>query len=87
MVPFDIYLFPSHFRFILFQAYRIEPLVLKHYSTIAPLKIHKIHDNKKTPYSEMKAKAYAAFSAKKGTQYSKPVLTVCLSEKPHYKIV
>ena len=44
-----------------FQAYRIEPLVLKHYSTIAPLKIHKIHEAKKVPYSEMKSKAYAAF--------------------------
>ncbi|KAF6035298.1 DDHD1 [Bugula neritina] len=42
-------------------AYRIEPLVLKHYSTIAPLKIHKLKEAKKVPYSEMKAKAFAAF--------------------------
>lgn len=52
------------------QAYRIEPLVLKHYSTIAPLKIHKLKEAKKVPYSEMKAKAFAAFgkAASQGTK-------------------
>ncbi|XP_067941701.1 phospholipase DDHD1-like [Watersipora subatra] len=41
-------------------AYRIEPLILKHYSSIAPLKIHKISEPKKTPYGQMKAMAYTS---------------------------
>lgn len=59
----------------------MEPLVLKHYSTIAPLKIHKVHDAKKTPYSEMKAKAYAAFGAKKGELYLSANLLSSLSTR------
>ncbi|KAK3093034.1 hypothetical protein FSP39_010311 [Pinctada imbricata] len=45
-------------------AYRLEPLVLKHYSTIIPLPIHRFDNMKKVPYQKMKTKAYAAF---KGT--------------------
>lgn len=41
-------------------AYRIEPLILKHYSTIMPLPIHKYDTTNKLPYQSMKSKAYAA---------------------------
>ncbi|XP_069116224.1 phospholipase DDHD1-like isoform X1 [Argopecten irradians] len=42
-------------------AYRLEPLILKHYSTIAPLCIHKHDAGNKQPYGQMKTEAYAAF--------------------------
>ena len=48
-------------RDIFFQAYRIEPLILKHYSTVMPLPIHKYDTANKVPYQSMKSKAYAAF--------------------------
>ncbi|XP_021379942.1 phospholipase DDHD1-like isoform X2 [Mizuhopecten yessoensis] len=44
-------------------AYRLEPLILKHYSTIAPLCIHKHDAGNKQPYGQMKTEAYAAFQA------------------------
>ena len=40
------------------QAYRMEPLVLKHYSTLKPLHLHKHDSAKKTPYEQMKATAF-----------------------------
>ncbi|ESO83548.1 hypothetical protein LOTGIDRAFT_133288 [Lottia gigantea] len=41
-------------------AYRLEPLVLKHYATIMPLPIHHYDSRHKTPYVKMQRKAYAA---------------------------
>ncbi|GFS17842.1 phospholipase DDHD1 [Elysia marginata] len=43
-------------------AYRLEPLILKHYSTIMPLHIHHFSAPKKEPYSKIPRKAYAAFT-------------------------
>ncbi|GFN82833.1 phospholipase ddhd1 [Plakobranchus ocellatus] len=43
-------------------AYRLEPLILKHYSTIMPLHIHHFSDPKKQPYSKIPRRAYAAFT-------------------------
>lgn len=43
------------------QAYRLEPLILKHYATLMPLPIHSFNAPKKTPYIHVKATAYAAF--------------------------
>ena len=43
------------------QAYRLEPLILKHYSTVKPLVIHNYESTNKTPYTKMESKAYAAF--------------------------
>ena len=48
------------FFFFAFQAYRLEPLILKHYSTIGPLHIHRVDSTKKLPYDKMKPMAYAA---------------------------
>lgn len=42
-------------------AYRLEPLILKHYSTVKPLVIHSFESSDKTPYTKMEARAYAAF--------------------------
>ncbi|XP_056022566.1 phospholipase DDHD1-like isoform X2 [Ostrea edulis] len=42
-------------------AYRLEPLILKHYATIMPLPIHRFDSKQKEAYNEMKTKAYAAF--------------------------
>ncbi|XP_062596955.1 phospholipase DDHD1-like [Saccostrea cucullata] len=42
-------------------AYRLEPLILKHYSTIMPLPIHRFDGKQKESYNSMKTKAYAAF--------------------------
>ncbi|KAK7103636.1 hypothetical protein V1264_018501 [Littorina saxatilis] len=42
-------------------AYRLEPLVLKHYATIMPLPIHYHNSPKRPPYTLMTRKAYAAF--------------------------
>ncbi|XP_022095658.1 phospholipase DDHD1-like [Acanthaster planci] len=39
-------------------AYRLEPLMLKHYSTISPLPIHRADSPKQTPYDQMKTTAY-----------------------------
>ncbi|XP_038074819.1 phospholipase DDHD1-like [Patiria miniata] len=39
-------------------AYRLEPLMLKHYSTINPLHIHRADSPKQTPYDQMKATAF-----------------------------
>ncbi len=47
-------------NFHLFQAYRLEPLILKHYATISPLRIHRADSPNKVPYEEMKAVAYSA---------------------------
>ncbi|XP_063426380.1 phospholipase DDHD1-like [Mytilus trossulus] len=44
-------------------AYRIEPLILKHYTTVMPLPIHKYDAANKVPYQTMKTKAYAAFES------------------------
>ncbi|XP_052058815.1 phospholipase DDHD1-like isoform X2 [Mytilus californianus] len=44
-------------------AYRIEPLILKHYTTVMPLPIHKYDATNKVPYQTMKTKAYAAFES------------------------
>ncbi|CAC5358178.1 DDHD1 [Mytilus coruscus] len=44
-------------------AYRIEPLILKHYTTVMPLPIHKYDATNKMPYQTMKTKAYAAFES------------------------
>lgn len=56
-------------------AYRLEPLILKHYSTIMPLPIHRFDIKQKEPYNQMKTKAYAAFkpSAEKITDKGDPV--------------
>ncbi|CAG5136440.1 unnamed protein product, partial [Candidula unifasciata] len=43
-------------------AYRLEPLILKHYSTIMPLHIHHFSAPKKEPYSKIPSRAYAAFT-------------------------
>ncbi|CAL1526177.1 unnamed protein product [Lymnaea stagnalis] len=43
-------------------AYRLEPLILKHYSTIMPLQIHHFSAPKKLPYSKIPSRAYAAFT-------------------------
>ncbi|XP_076442138.1 phospholipase DDHD1-like isoform X2 [Babylonia areolata] len=43
-------------------AYRLEPLVLKHYATIMPLPIHYFNATVQTPYTFMPRKAYAALS-------------------------
>ncbi|XP_059177908.1 phospholipase DDHD1-like isoform X2 [Physella acuta] len=43
-------------------AYRLEPLILKHYSTIMPLPIHHFSAPKKLPYSMFPARAYAALT-------------------------
>ncbi|XP_035827763.1 phospholipase DDHD1 [Aplysia californica] len=43
-------------------AYRLEPLILKHYSTIMPLHIHHFSAPKKEPYSKIPRRAYAAFT-------------------------
>ena len=45
------------------QAYRLEPLILKHYATIAPLTIQRHDLGKKVPYNQMKTTAYAAFDS------------------------
>ncbi|XP_052768948.1 phospholipase DDHD1-like isoform X2 [Mya arenaria] len=42
-------------------AYRLEPLVLKHYSTVHPLVIHRYDTADKTPYTQIQSKAFAAF--------------------------
>ncbi|KAL8565172.1 hypothetical protein ACOMHN_003959 [Nucella lapillus] len=44
-------------------AYRLEPLVLKHYATIMPLPIHYFNSAHRTPYTQMTRKAYAAFKS------------------------
>nr|XP_022308567.1 phospholipase DDHD1-like [Crassostrea virginica] len=56
-------------------AYRLEPLILKHYSTIMPLPIHRFDNKQKEPYHQMRTKAYAAFkpSADKITDKGDPV--------------
>ena len=61
--------------FLLCQAYRLEPLILKHYSTIMPLPIHRFDNKQKEPYHQMRTKAYAAFkpSADKITDKGDPV--------------
>ena len=46
---------------LLLQAYRLEPLILKHYSTVKPLVIHSFESSNKTPYTKMETRAYAAF--------------------------
>lgn len=42
-------------------AYRLEPLILKHYSTIRPLVIHRYDEPNKIPYTKMESTAFAAF--------------------------
>ncbi|XP_033106666.1 phospholipase DDHD1-like isoform X2 [Anneissia japonica] len=39
-------------------AYRIEPLLLKHYTTIMPLQIHRWESSKQVPYDQIQAKVY-----------------------------
>ena len=48
---------------MILQAYRLEPLILKHYSTVKPLVIHNYESGSKTPYTKMETKAYAAFQS------------------------
>ncbi|XP_013412513.1 phospholipase DDHD1 [Lingula anatina] len=40
-------------------AYRLEPLILKHYATILPLRVHKHDAPNKVPYENLKARAYS----------------------------
>ncbi|KAL4237730.1 Phospholipase ddhd1 [Mactra antiquata] len=42
-------------------AYRLEPLILKHYATVTPLVIHKYDTLNKVPYTKMESTAFAAF--------------------------
>lgn len=45
---------------LILKAYRLEPLILKHYSTIMPIEVHNSSDStnaKHVPYEEMKNKA------------------------------
>lgn len=42
-------------------AYRLEPLILKHYSTVKPLVIHRYEAGNKMPYTKMESTAFAAF--------------------------
>ena len=49
--------------FFFLQAYRLEPLILKHYSTVKPLVIHSYESVNKTPYTKMETRAYAAFQS------------------------
>ncbi|KAH3854843.1 phospholipase DDHD1-like [Dreissena polymorpha] len=44
-------------------AYRLEPLILKHYSTISPLVIHKCDSPNKVPYTKIPSTAFAAFQS------------------------
>ncbi|KAL3874040.1 hypothetical protein ACJMK2_037104 [Sinanodonta woodiana] len=46
-------------------AYRLEPLVLKHYCTVMPLTIHHHDASQKLSYTKVTAKAYAAFTGSK----------------------
>ena len=46
------------------QAYRLEPLILKHYSTLMPLRIHRHNSPHKDHYDSMPCKAYVTFEAK-----------------------
>ena len=63
--------------FLHLQAYRIEPLILKHYSTIRPLKIHKADSNKQIPYHEIQPMAYSA-----ATKKEEEMTTSKLAEEP-----
>ncbi|XP_072032458.1 phospholipase DDHD1-like isoform X2 [Amphiura filiformis] len=45
-------------------AYRLEPLILRHYSTIRPLKIHRADSTKQIPYHEIQPMAYSAATKK-----------------------
>ncbi|XP_064621214.1 phospholipase DDHD1-like isoform X2 [Lineus longissimus] len=45
-------------------AYRLEPLILKHYATVLPLKCHRCEASKQESYQNMKAEAYAPFAPK-----------------------
>lgn len=40
--------------FILIKAYRLEPLILKHYSNISPVQIHWYNTSNPLPYEHMK---------------------------------
>ncbi|XP_041353562.1 phospholipase DDHD1-like [Gigantopelta aegis] len=65
-------------------AYRLEPLILKHYSTIAPLLIHYYDSHKKTAYLQMQRTAYAAFTGTNSREKSPPVeeeTDTCTPEK------
>lgn len=42
-------------------AYRLEPLILKHYSTVKPLVIHRYDSSHKVPYTKIESTAFAAF--------------------------
>jgi hypothetical protein len=46
-------------NFLRWQAYRLEPLILKHYSGIKPLRIHRHDVLQKEPYDEMPPLPYA----------------------------
>lgn len=63
---------------IFFQAYRLEPLILKHYATVRPLTIHKFDAPGKTPYMKMPSTAFAAFQV---SQQSTEILyfSICKS--------
>ena len=47
-------------KILLLQAYRLEPLILKHYSTIEPLRIHRIDAASKTRYDLIPPQPYKA---------------------------
>ena len=49
---------------LLLQAYRLEPLILKHYSTIMPLRVHHHDSPKKAHYDKMPALAFSALKTR-----------------------
>ncbi|KAK6183516.1 hypothetical protein SNE40_010986 [Patella caerulea] len=57
-------------------AYRLEPLVLKHYATIMPLPIHHYNSPKKVPYVKLTRKAYAALKTMSEEQINNKSLKI-----------
>ncbi|KAL5008166.1 hypothetical protein ScPMuIL_013747 [Solemya velum] len=53
-------------------AYRLEPLILKHYAGIMPLSVHHFDDQKKTPYQKMKSRGIHAGKTKAHKSPRKP---------------
>lgn len=71
----------------IWQAYRLEPLILKHYSTMMPLRVHHYDSTKKTPYDQMSAVAYAALKTKPKPEDVKKKDAEKLPKKTDTKVV
>lgn len=78
------------FEFFLIKAYRLEPLILKHYSNISPVQIHWYNTSNPLPYEHMKpsflhpAKEPTSVSENEGiSTVPSPVTSPVLSRR-HY---